>query len=94
MSLSQLVTSGFGGANFPEIESGNHFAFLWRLEDDFKTIYLQSKIVCLFCFYEIHQTEMLQIVFLVFLMKRVHGVCFMMFGLVVQKFLNIERLLH
>jgi hypothetical protein len=33
-------------------------------------------------------------VFLVFLMKRVHGVCFMMFGLVVQKFLNIERLLH
>jgi hypothetical protein len=94
VSLSQLVTRGFWGANFAEIKLGNHFAFLWRLEDDFKTIYLRSKVVCLFCFDEIHQIEMLQIMFLVSLMKRVHGLCFMMFGLVVQKFLNIERFSH
>jgi hypothetical protein len=33
-----------------ERELGNHFAHLWRLEDDFKTVYLWSKVVCLFCF--------------------------------------------
>jgi hypothetical protein len=50
----------------------------------------------LFCFfgYEIHQTGMLQIVFLVSLESsrqgRVHGLGSMAFGLAVQKFLNIE----
>jgi hypothetical protein len=38
------------GKNFGERELGNHFAHLWRLEDDFKTVYLWSKVVCLFCF--------------------------------------------
>jgi hypothetical protein len=51
----------------------------------------------LFCFVspdEIHRTGMLQIVFLVSLESsqggRVHQLGFMAFGLVVQKFLNIE----
>jgi hypothetical protein len=47
----------------------------------------------LFCSYEIHRTGMLQIVFLVSLessrREGVHGLGSMMFGLVVQKFLNI-----
>jgi hypothetical protein len=48
----------------------------------------------LFCSYEIHPNGMLQIVFLVSLessqREGVHGLGSMMFGLVVQKFLNIE----
>jgi hypothetical protein len=49
----------------------------------------------LFCGYEIHRTMMLQILFLVSLehssSEGVHGLgCMMTFGLVVQKFLNIE----
>jgi hypothetical protein len=49
----------------------------------------------LFCRYEIHQTRMLQIVFLLVSLESsrregVHGLGSMMFGLVVQKFLNIE----
>jgi hypothetical protein len=48
----------------------------------------------LFCSYEIHQTGMLEIVFLVSLKNSrrggVHGLGSMMFGLAVQKFLNIE----
>jgi hypothetical protein len=48
----------------------------------------------LFCNYEIHQTRMLQIVFLVSLESSwqggVHGLGSMTFGLVAQKFLNIE----
>jgi hypothetical protein len=52
----------------------------------------------LFCSYEIHWTRMLQIVFLVSLESSwwggAHGLGFMMFGLVVQKFLNIEWFLH
>jgi hypothetical protein len=53
----------------------------------------------LFCSYEIHGTRMLQVVFflVVFLESLkisrrggVHGLVSMMFGLVVQKFLNIE----
>jgi len=50
----------------------------------------------LFCFYsyEIHRTGMLQIVFLVvfgkLLTRWVHALGSMMFGLAVQKFLNIE----
>jgi len=48
----------------------------------------------LFCSYEIHQTRMLQIMFLVSLEScqqgGVHGLGSMTFGLVVQKFLNIE----
>ncbi len=48
----------------------------------------------LFCRCEIHQTGMLQIVFLVslesFQREGVHGLGSMMFGLAVQKFLNIE----
>jgi hypothetical protein len=48
----------------------------------------------LFCGYEIHQIGMLQIVFLVSLESSrqggVHGLGSMVFGLVVQKFLNIQ----
>jgi hypothetical protein len=48
----------------------------------------------LFCSYEIHQTSMLQIVFLVslesFSRGGVHGLGSMTFGLAVQKFLNME----
>jgi hypothetical protein len=48
----------------------------------------------LFCSYGIHQTEMLQVMFLMSLESSrqggVHGVGSMMFGLAVQKFLNIE----
>ncbi len=48
----------------------------------------------LFCRYDIHQTGMLQIVFLVSLESSrrggVHGLGSMPSGLVVQKFLNIE----
>jgi hypothetical protein len=44
--------------------------------------------------YEIHQTKMLQIVFLLslksFRQRGVHGFHSMTFGLMVQKFLNIE----
>ncbi len=62
----------------------------------FQAIYEDS----LFCFYtyEIHQTGMLQIVFLVSLESSqqggVHGLGCMTFGLVVQKFLNTEWFLH
>ncbi len=55
---------------------------------------LSMKEGSLFCTYEIHRTGMLQIVFLVSLESSqrggVHGLGFMTFGLVVQKFLNIE----
>jgi len=48
----------------------------------------------LFCGYEIHQTGMLRIMFLVSLesswQEVVHGLGSMMFELAVQKFLNIE----
>jgi hypothetical protein len=48
----------------------------------------------LFCSYEIHQIGMLHIVFLASLessqQRGVHGLGSMTFGLVVQKFLNIE----
>jgi hypothetical protein len=56
-----------------------------------------SLFVCFVCTYEIRWTRMLQIVFLVSLESSwwgVHGLGFMMFGLVVQKFLNIEWLFH
>ncbi len=52
----------------------------------------------LFCNYEIHRTGMLQIVFVVSLESSrwggVHGLGSVMFGLAVQKFLNIEWFLH
>jgi hypothetical protein len=58
-------------------------------------------VVCLFCFvctYEIHWTGMLQIMFLVSLESTqqggVHWLGSMTFGLVMQKFLNIEWFLH
>ncbi len=64
-------------------------------------IYEQRLVVCLFCFVctdEIHRTRMLQIVFLVTLKSSrwggVHGLGSIVFGLVVQKFLNIEWFLH
>ncbi len=63
-------------------------------------IYLWRKVVCfvLFCSYEIHWTRMLQIMFLVSLESSprggVHGLGSMTFGLAVQKFLNIEWILH
>jgi hypothetical protein len=48
----------------------------------------------LFCNYEIHETKLLQIVFLVYVENSqqggVHGFVSMTFRLVVQKFLNIE----
>jgi len=59
-------------------------------------IYLCRKVVCFvsFCNYEIHQTRMLQIMFLVFLESSrqggVHGLGSTAFGLAVQKFLSIE----
>jgi hypothetical protein len=60
----------------------------------FTMIYLWRKVGSLFCNHEIHQIRMLQILFLVFLESswqgRVHGLGSMMFGFVVQKFLNIE----
>jgi hypothetical protein len=53
----------------------------------------------LFCSYEIHQTGMLQIMFFLMSLESsrqggVHGLGSMMFGLAVQKFLNIEWFLH
>ncbi len=64
-------------------------------------VYLRRKVVCLFCFvctYEMHRTRMLQLMFSVSLESSqwggVHGLGSMMFGLVVQKFLNIEWFLH
>ncbi len=63
----------------------------------FVAVYLWRKVV-LFCSYEIHQTGMLQIVFLVSLesyrQEGMHALGFMTFVLVVQKFLNIEWFLH
>jgi hypothetical protein len=60
-------------------------------------IYLWRKVVCfaLYCSYEIHQTGMLQIVFLVSLESSWRGGgawawFYDIFGLVVQKFLNID----
>ncbi len=48
----------------------------------------------LFCNYEIHRTQMLQIMFLMSLESsrqgEMHGLGFIMFGLAMQKFLNIE----
>jgi hypothetical protein len=63
-------------------------------------IYVWRKVVCfvLFCNYEIHWTGMLLIMFLVSLESSrwggVHGFGSMMFGLAVQKFLNIEWFLY
>jgi hypothetical protein len=57
----------------------------------------QGSLFVLFCFvynYEIYQTLMLQVMFLVSLessgRRGVHGLGSMTFGLVVQKFLNAE----
>jgi hypothetical protein len=59
----------------------------------------QGSLFVLFCTYKIHRTGMLQITFLVSLESSrggggggggVHLLGFMAFGLVVQKFLNIE----
>jgi hypothetical protein len=67
----------------------HYFLLIWR------------KVVCfvLFCSYEMHWTRMLQTLFLVSLESSrqggVHGLgSVMMFGLAVQKFLNIEWFLH
>jgi len=64
------------------------FFYLWR-----KVVYF-----VLFCSYEIHQTRMLQIVFLVSLESSwrggVQGLGSMTFGLAVQKFWNIEWFLY
>ncbi len=71
------------------------------IHDDVKHNLSMRKVVCLFCFvctYEICQTGVLYITFLVSLesswRERVHGLGSMTFGLVVQKFLNIEWFLH
>jgi len=61
---------------------------------------MEGSLFCfdLFCSHEIHRTRMLQIVLLVSLESsgwgRVHGLGSMTFGLVVQKFLNIEWFLN
>jgi hypothetical protein len=66
----------------------------------FKKIYLWRKVDCfvLFWSYEIHGTRMLQIMFLVSFESSqqggVHGLGSVMFGLLVQKFLNIEWFFH
>ncbi len=63
-------------------------------------IYLWREVDCfVFCNYDIHQTEMLQIVFFWCRWKALNkdgcmGFGSMAFGLVVQKFLNIEWFLH
>jgi hypothetical protein len=66
------------------------------------SIYLMKE-VCLFCFvlycrYEIHQSWMLKIVFLLSFessqQRGVHGLGSMVFGLAVQKFMNTEWCLH
>jgi hypothetical protein len=89
-----LLNSGNSTLNqpkdcFSKVES--HFICLFS--SHLKTIYGGKQFV-LFCNYEIHQTKMLQIVFLVSSEKSqqggVHGFGSMTFGLVVQKFLNIE----
>jgi len=58
----------------------------------------QGCLFVLFCAYEIHQTRMLQIAFLVSLESSwgggVHQLGSMTFGFTVQKFLNIEWFLH
>jgi hypothetical protein len=72
------------------------------LESHCFEIYLWRKVVCfdLFFSYEIHQTGMLQIVFLVSLEssrwddKGCMGFGSMTFGLAVQKLLNIEWFFH
>jgi hypothetical protein len=70
--------------------------FIWWC----RIIYLWRKVVCfvLFCSYGIHQTKMLQIMFLVSLESSwrggAHGLGSMTFGLVMQKFLNIEWFLQ
>ncbi len=68
-------------------------AFRWPFDGD-----LSMKEGSLFCGYEIYRTGMFQIVFLVSLETsrwgQVHGLGSMMFGLTVQKFLNIEWFLH
>ncbi len=71
-------------------EHGNNlFNFLYGFH-----AHLSMKEGSLFCSYEVHQIGMLQIVFLVSLESSqrggVHGLGSMKFGLVVQKFLNIE----
>jgi hypothetical protein len=57
-------------------------------------LYMKEGSFVLFCSYEIHRTRMLQIMFLVFFESSrqvgMRGLGSMVFGLVVQKFLNIE----
>jgi len=53
-----LSQEAFGEKLWRERELGNHFAHLRRLEDDFKTIYLWSKVVCLFCFVLMRSIEL------------------------------------
>jgi hypothetical protein len=54
----------------------------------------EGSLFVLFCTYELHQTRMLQMTFLVSLESSwgggEHGLGSMMFGLAVPKFLNIE----
>jgi hypothetical protein len=66
------------------------------LESRYFEIYLWKKVICFS--YEIHQIEMLQIVFSVSLesswQEGVHGLGSMTFGLAMQKLLNIEWFFH
>jgi hypothetical protein len=75
----------------------NRMVNLWMLLGYIILSMKEGSLFCfvLFCSYEIHQTGMLQIVFLVSLESSgrgggVHGLGTMTFGLAVQKFLNIE----
>jgi hypothetical protein len=62
------------------------------------SIYEARLFVCFVCTDEIHQTGMLQITFLVSWESSrgegVHRLGFMVFGLAVRKFLNIELFFH
>jgi len=72
----------------------------WYIYLGFQQLYLWRKVIWfdLFCNYEIHQIKMFQIMFLVSLENSwrggVHGLGSMMFGLAMQKFLNIEWFFH
>ncbi len=87
-----LIVNGENGGH-------GHYYQNWDLCSDWPQSIYEGKAVCfvLYCNYEIHQTGMLQIIFLVSLESSgggVHGLGSMMLGLGVQKFLNIEWFFH
>ncbi len=73
-----LWQEAFAGETFWE-RVGKPFCPLWRLENDFKTIYLWSKVVCLFCFV---------------LMRSIELGCFRLCSWCLWKGLDEERCMH